>query len=203
MAVILLLGYVLEREVSIYNSLALAALIILVMNPWQILGISFQLSFLSVVFIVWLTPKIEKLFPRKWLAISWARFLILTFSVSFAAWFGLMPLIAYYFKIVTPIAVFANMIVVPYATMIIISGLSLAIIGLLVPGLALILGASNEVLILIFFKINYLLAAIPGSYFKLPQIPLVSVLLYYVVVFAGFFILSLVIRQRYPPSFSH
>lgn len=196
MAVILLLGYVLEREVNIYNSLALAALIILVMNPWQLLGVSFQLSFLSVIFIVWLTPKIEKLFPKKWLAVSWARFLILTFSVSFAAWFGLMPLIAYYFKIITPIAVLANMIIVPYATMIIIAGLSLASIGLLVPWLAPILGASNEFLILMFFKINYLLIAIPGAYFKLPQIPFISVLFYYGAIAVVFFGISFVAKRR-------
>lgn len=183
MAVILLLGYVLEREVNIYNSLALAAFVILVINPWQLLGISFQLSFLSVVFIVSFTPKIEKLFSKKWLQRSWARFLILTFCVSFAAWFGLMPLIAYYFKIVTPIAVFANMIVVPYATMIIVSGLALAFIGLIFPWLAPILGASNEILILVFFKINYLLVGIPGAYFKLPPISIVAVLVYYSVIF--------------------
>ncbi|MCX5682035.1 MAG: ComEC/Rec2 family competence protein [Candidatus Omnitrophica bacterium] len=196
MAVILLLGFVLEREVNIFNSLALAALIILVINPWQALGVSFQLSFLSVISIVWLTPKIEKFFPKKWLAISWARFFLLTFSVSFAAWFGLMPLIAYYFKIVTPIAVFANMIIVPYATLLTVWGISLAMIGLLVPGLAPILGASNELVILIFFKINYLLAAIPGAYFKLPQIPLIGVLLYYGVVLAGFSGIALFAQRR-------
>jgi competence protein ComEC len=196
MAVILLLGYVLEREVNIYNSLALAALIILLLNPWQLLGVSFQLSFLSVFFIVWLTPKIEKLFPKKWRRTSWARFFILTFSVSFAAWFGLIPLIAYYFKIVTPLSVFANMIVVPYATMIIVSGLSLALIGIFVPWLGPILGASNEALILVFFKINYLLAAIPGAYFKLPQIPLIGVLAYYGVVFLAYFGRSFFIQRR-------
>jgi len=88
-------------------------------------------------------------------------------------------LIAYYFKIVTPIAVFANMIIVPYATLLTIWGITLAILGLLVPWLAPILGASNELVILIFFKINYLLAAIPGACFRLPQIPLIVVLAYY------------------------
>lgn len=187
MAVILLLGYALEREANIYNSLSLAAFLILFFNPWQLLGISFQLSFLSVFFIVWLTPKIERLFPKKWLVISWTRFLILTFAVSLAAWLGLMPLIAHYFKIVTPLTVLANMIIVPYATIIIVSGLSLAVLGAFAPWLAPVLGASNEVLIFLFFKINYLLAGIPGAYFNLPQIPLGAVLVYYAVLAFLFF----------------
>ena len=97
MAAVLLLGYFLEREVNIYNSLSLAALIILVVNPWQLFEISFQLSFLSVTSIVWLSPKIKTLFPEKLNKIPWIRFLISIFSVSFAAWLGLLPLIAHYF----------------------------------------------------------------------------------------------------------
>jgi len=42
-------------------------------------------------------------------------------------------------------------------------------------------------LILLFFKINYLLAGIPGAYFNLPQIPLGAVLVYYAVLAFLFF----------------
>ncbi len=196
MAIILLLGYIFEREVHIYNSLALAAISILVVNPCQLFGISFQLSFLSIVFIAWLTPKIESFFPQKWRVIGWVYFFILTFSVSLAAWVGLLPLIAYYFKIITPIAVLANMFVVPLATVMIIAGLSLALIGIPFPCLAPILGASNEFLILLFFKINYLLVAIPGAYFKLPQVPFVVVLVYYGFALAAYFGFSLFAKRK-------
>ena len=65
MAAILLFGYLLERDVNIYNSLAIAALLILGLNPAQIFDASFQLSFLSVLAIVWLTPKISSFFPER------------------------------------------------------------------------------------------------------------------------------------------
>lgn len=180
MATILLFGYFLEREVNIYNSLSLAALTILAINPWQLFEIGFQLSFLSVISVVWLSPKIKSLFPEKLNKIRWIRFLTSVFSVSFAAWFGLLPLIAYYFKIFSPITVLANMIVVPFMTIIVASGFSLVLIGMLVPSLAPIFAASNELFILILFKINSSLVAIPGAYFKLPSISLVYVLLYYI-----------------------
>ncbi len=179
MAAIFFLAYFLEREVSIYNSLSLAALIILAVNPWQLFEISFQLSFLSVVSIVWLSPKIKSVFPEKLDKIPWLRFLILTFSVSSAAWIGLLPLIAYYFKTFTTITVLANMIIVPYSAVITTTGFSFALVGILIPPLAPIFAATNELLILILFKIHHSLVGLPGAYFKLPQIPLVYVLLYY------------------------
>lgn len=186
MAVILLLGYFFKREVNIYNSLSLAALIILIVNPWQLFEVSFQLSFLSVASIVWLAPKIKAIFPERLYKIIGMRFLIPTFSVSVAALLGLLPLIAYYFKIITPITILANMIIVPYMSIIVASGFALGLIGVLVPFLAPIFAASCDLSILMLFKINSLLISIPGAYFKLPQISFVYILLYYVLLVSIF-----------------
>lgn len=180
MATIFLCAYFFEREVAIYNSLSLATLIILGINPWQLFEISFQLSFLSVVSIVWLAPKINSIFPEKLNKIPWLRFLILTFSVSVAAWIGLLPLIAYYFKTFTTIAVLANMIIVPYSAIITTTGFSFTLAGILIPSLAPIFAAINELLILILFKIHILLITIPGAYFKLPGVSFIHVVLYYI-----------------------
>lgn len=195
MAAIFFLAYFFQREVSIYNSLSLAALIILAVNPWQLFEISFQLSFLSVISIVWLSPKIKSVFPERLDKIPWLRFLILTFCVSSAAWIGLLPLIAYYFKTFTTITVLANMIIVPYSAVITTTGLSFALIGILIPSLVTISAATNELLILILFKIHYSLVGLPGAYFKLPQISLVYVLFYY-----GLFI-SAVLAQIWRKNF--
>jgi len=186
MASILLFAYFLKREINIYNSLALAALIILAVNPWQLFEVSFQLSFLSVISIVWLSPKIKSLFPEKLNKVLWTRFLISIFSVSFAAWLGLLPLIAYYFRIFSPVTIIANTIIVPYMTIIVVSGFSLALIGILIPCLTSIFATSNEFFVLILFKINSSLIAIPGAYFKLPSMSFVYVLLYYVLLISMF-----------------
>jgi len=186
MATILLLSYFLEREVNIYNSLSLAAFIILAVNPWQLFEVSFQLSFLSIISIVWLSPKIKSIFPEKLSKIPWLSFLTSIFSVSFAAWLGLLPLIAYYFRVLSPITILANMIIVPYMTIIVASGFSLALIGILIPSLTPIFAASNELFILILFRINSFLIAIPGAYFKLPDIPFVYILLYYILLISIF-----------------
>lgn len=182
MALVLLFGYLIERELNIYNSLAFAALIILTINPNQLFNIGFQLSFISVISIVWLSPRIKSLFPSGLLNMTWACFLIGAFSVSSAAWLGTAGIIAYYFKIFSPITVIANMIIVPYMPVIVASGFTLALLGEFLPSLASIFAASCEFFILILLKINSLLVAIPGSYFNLALISVGYCLLYYLLI---------------------
>jgi competence protein ComEC len=179
MATVLLFGYVVEREPDIYNSLALAALIILAVNPGQLFAVSFQLSFLSVISIVWLSPKIKSLFPEKLQQARGLGFLLSVFSVSSAAWLGLAPLIAYYFKVFSPVTILANMIIVPYMTIIVAAGFSLGLVGILFSPLAPVFAAGTELLILILFKINSFLVAIPGAYFRLIKVSFILPLLYY------------------------
>jgi len=188
MALIFLFGYLIGRESNIYNFLALAALAILAFNPWQIFEVSFQLSFLSIIAIVWLSPKFSSLFPETFQKKTWARFVILTFSTSMAAWIGLLPIIAYYFKIISPITVIANMIIVPYMTLITAASFALICIGILAPILAPSFAASCELFVLTLFKINSLLIKIPGAYFKIGKLSFGDLLFYYIllVIIFGF-----------------
>jgi len=180
MAAILLFGCFLERQANIYNSLALAALIILSVNPGALFEVSFQLSFVSVVSIVWLSPKIKSIFPEELGKVRRLNLLISVFSVALAAWLGLLPLIAYYFKIFSPVTILANMIVAPYMTIIVAAGFSLGLIGIFFP-LASIFACANELFILALFKIVTFLVALPGAYFKLSGVSLFGVLSYYAI----------------------
>ncbi|MEE8190874.1 MAG: ComEC/Rec2 family competence protein, partial [Candidatus Scalindua sediminis] len=56
-----------------------------------------------------------------------------TFCVSLAAWIAIMPLIAYYFHIVTPLAVLLNIIVFPLIWLILVGGFIVLIVGLAFP----------------------------------------------------------------------
>ena len=85
MAMVLLGGYLFEREIDVYNSLAAAALMILLYNPKQLFDIGFQLSFLSVISIIYLYPRFEKkMIKREFPGI--VKFFMKCFCVSSAAW---------------------------------------------------------------------------------------------------------------------
>ncbi len=180
MAAIFLGAYFCRRQVDIGHSLSIAVIFILAFNPWQIFEISFQLSFLSLLSIVCLAPKIQAVFPERLVKNPRTNFLILTFSASGAAWIGLLPLVAYYFNTFSALTVMANMIIVPYSALVTATGFSFALIGAFFPQSAPVLASANELLIRVLFKIHSLFIIIPGAYFKLPEVPLIYVYFYYV-----------------------
>ena len=127
-ALLSLLG---RRRASL-NALALAALIILMVNPYSLYDIGFQLSFAAVLAIVTIQPLLERFVSREWLfghpVLRWGWGLA---TVSVAAQLGVAPLIAYYFGRFSTWFLLTNFIVIPATTAI----LWLAIGALLLPAL--------------------------------------------------------------------
>lgn len=114
--VFLALGRLVGRGSDPLNSLALAALVLVGLNPHGVEEIGFQLSFGGVLSIMLMSPSlIERWDP--WLGRKApGRFLVRLAAVSTAAWLGLAPLILLRFNLVTPVSLIANLAVVPLLT---------------------------------------------------------------------------------------
>lgn len=112
------------------NSLSLAAIILLVIQPATLFDIGFQLSFTSVFFILILfdsicnTVKIPKKPIYKPLRIAWSMVV-----VSFVAQLGTFPLQLYHFGHSSVYFLLANFIVIPAAYIIIIGTVALLLFG--------------------------------------------------------------------------
>lgn len=161
---VFLSGFLIERKSHFYNSLAIACLAIVIFDPVQLFDIGFQLSFVSVFFIVWLPSKIKKLFPQK---PSQGRILSYTtdcFCVSFSAWLGTAPLIAHAFGNFSSISVLANIVVVPLAMLVMTAGFALVAVGSFFPFFAMPLGHANEFFMFLLIKINFLLERFPFAF---------------------------------------
>jgi len=117
-----------DRRRDHYNTLALAALLILTASPYALFDVSFQLSFVAVVFLLFLTPRFIALLPasisfpsvaitrqEKLLSLfkRVARNVIIFILVSFSAMIGTLPLIILYFNRLSLVALAANVVVVP------------------------------------------------------------------------------------------
>lgn len=119
------------------NALALAAIIILLANPYSLFDVGFQLSFAAMLAILTIQPLFEQVISRKWLmdhpVLRWLWGLT---TVSFAAQAGTAPLVAYYFGRFSTYFLLTNFIVIPATTAI----LYLALATLLLPmtGIALL-----------------------------------------------------------------
>ena len=189
MSIALLLGLLLGRETSMWNSLGLAALVILSCDPAALFDIGFQLSFASVISLLYLAPKVEKFFhfDRKLAARflkKWKKYALEGFFVSLAAWIGVMPLILYYFNIVTPVSIAANLVAVPLSFLITMASAPFLIFGLIFPPAAKVFAASVWLLCGTLFTSNAFFSKIPFAYIYLPRPPLFLIALYYIFVAA-------------------
>ncbi|MDX5443818.1 MAG: ComEC family competence protein, partial [Hymenobacteraceae bacterium] len=132
-----------RRRTNIYNSVAAAAFLLLAYNPYYLFEVSFQLSFLAVLAIVYLTPRLYNLLEfDNWFADKlWALL-----AVSVAAQIGTFPLGLYYFHQFPTYFWLANLPVLPLATLVLWSGLALLVFHW-VPGVSLLLAYLNQAIV--------------------------------------------------------
>ncbi|MGM0545620.1 MAG: DNA internalization-related competence protein ComEC/Rec2 [Bacteroidota bacterium] len=95
------------------NLTAVAALIILLINPSDLFSIGFQLSFGAVYVILLVTPVIEHWLPN-WIRFKWYGEPIMIIIISFIVQVGLFPLLAYYFGEFSLVGPLANAFVIPF-----------------------------------------------------------------------------------------
>jgi competence protein ComEC len=167
MAIVLMFAYLVERQADIYNACSFAALFILVSNPAQLFDIGFQLSFASVLALVIIYPAARRFLRLGSLKIRPLSYFIDSILVSASAWIGTAGFIAYYFRMVSPITVLANIFVVPLAALITLSGFSLVFMDMLCPYMAVSFASVNELLIKILVQVNFFLIRFPKAYFYL------------------------------------
>lgn len=110
------------RKTNIYNTLSAAALALLLYDPQLILSVGFQLSFLAVLGIVYLQPKIYNWWlVENWLlekAWSWT-------TVAIAVQIATFPLGLYYFHQFPSYFFLSNLAAIPGAFLTLVSGLGL------------------------------------------------------------------------------
>ncbi len=104
-------GMQLGRKTSLINSLFVSLFILLLINPYFIFQVGFQLSYLAVFSIVSLHPKLYNLFQSKFKPL---RYLWGLFCVSLAAQIGVVPLSLYYFHQFPGLFFISNLVILPF-----------------------------------------------------------------------------------------
>lgn len=114
------------RETNIYNSLGLAAFILLCFDPYLIYSVGFQLSFAAVIGIVYLQPKLYRMIEFRFFLLDKAWSIT---CVSIAAQLATFPLTAYYFHQFPTYFLVSNLIVIPASFLMLTSGLVMLIVA--------------------------------------------------------------------------
>lgn len=133
MGFLVLLALSLGRLNRAINSIAMAAFILLFINPKLLRDdVGFQLSFLAVIGIIYFYPILESYFKKKKVSNVWGARNI--FSVTISAQILTWPIIAFNFNLVSIIAPLANILVIWTLPVLMILLILALILGLLVPG---------------------------------------------------------------------
>ena len=127
MVMILAFGtaFLIDRPQTPLNSLALAAWALLIFNPLYLFGISFQLSFTAVFFLIIFSsylrsvPEEKKQDGQKTFWIYIKGFILVTLIATLAT----TPFVAWHFQRVCLVGLLTNLLVVPVTSFVILPGL--------------------------------------------------------------------------------
>ncbi len=197
------LAVLLDREEELFASLAFAALLIGLAWPGVIMEISFQLSFLAVLFIIWGLATIRQRAParqreelpqeRSWLRPR-LRQIGLYLVVPILATIGTGPMIAHHFGHLSWVGFLSNPVVVPLIGFVIVPlGLLIGFLSLLAPGLALPLVWLGEPLVSLTREVVRLTSRLPLANISVPIPNLIEVSLLYLMILS-----PLLFRRRGP-----
>lgn len=114
------------------NLTAVAAILVLLINPKQLFEIGFQLSFSAVFIILLIMKEAQELIPKRY-RYGFSGGLISIVLVSIVVQLGLFPVLVYYFGEFSIIGPIANAVVVPLLSFTVPVGLLFILVSPMVP----------------------------------------------------------------------
>lgn len=180
MIIILMLGHVVDRESDSLNNLCISAAILLLINPLNLFAVSFQLSFAAVAGILLFFDIFNKFFSKL------PKYLGSSLAVIVSAQILVFPFSAYYFNKVSLIGFLTNLLVVPIASLTLIIGFVIGLIGLVMPSLGAFLIKIPNILLTVLQNTVLFSSKIPYSTLIVPDISPIGFVLYFVFLFMVF-----------------
>jgi len=164
MASLFLIAELLGRQRSAITALAFAAAIMIGISPQVLWTVSFQLSFLAMAGLIFIFPPLQNLGRRAVRvtigedgpAVTIANIIVDSFSVTLGAIIAVWPLIAYYFGVISLVALPATFFALPALPGIIITGALAGVIGLIA------LPVAHAIGWLAWLFLSYMLLAVSG-----------------------------------------
>ncbi|MCW8805654.1 MAG: DNA internalization-related competence protein ComEC/Rec2, partial [Ignavibacteriaceae bacterium] len=144
MATVLIIAFLTNRSTNLINSISIAALIILIIDPNEIYNPGFQLSFAAVLAIGIILPYMNNLMDGWNIQNKVIRYVILFCAVSLSAQIGTLPFTLLYFNKFSVIALFTNLIVIPAIGIIIASAIATLFVSVFLPIAAIYFAAANN-----------------------------------------------------------
>lgn len=179
MAIVIIVGYTTNRSTNLFNSLAIAALVLLLINPNDIYLPGFQLSFSAVLAIGAIYPLIEKWIKKFQIENKLFKYIILFMGISFSAQIGTLPFTLIYFGKISVIALFTNLLVIPAIGVIIGIAIFTLLVSLIFPFIASYYAAANELISSLLFKLISFTGDLSFSHVVIRRYSFLDALIFY------------------------
>lgn len=177
------------------NLAGVAIILLLIIDPFFLYNVGFQLSFGAVFTILLLIPKIQNKIPWRYRT-GWKGMVVSTVTMSVVVQISLFPILVYYFGEFSIIGPVTNTLVLPLLPVTLSAGFAIAMIGTnFVDQLMVYIAWPVELVFLWVEKVAYWFGTGSYSYITVESIPLSLFLLWAAMI--GFFASLQVSRVRW------
>jgi len=173
---VMILGRLFYRKSDTINSLGVSAFVILVINPWQLWDIGFQLSFVSVLSLATLGVMSKS-----------KNEVIASLKASFWASTATLPIVAWNFYTVPLLGCFVNILVLPLTGFVVGLSMVSGLVGLISIEGGMLFGSTAYIILKFYEFVCKFFTAIPFSTILIGRPHIVAVVAFYGILIAIYF----------------
>lgn len=179
MALLVLLAKGTNRKYDITRALLLAGLLMLIQNPKiLVFDISFQLSFLATIALIYISPLVEKRMTFITEKYKLREIIVSTIATQIFV----LPFLIYKMGLISIFGLFANVLILPFIPLVMLFGFLTGIFGFISIILATPLAFISSLLLSYMLKVIYLFSHLPFASLTLKNFPLILVITIYSVI---------------------
>lgn len=182
MSIILVIAFLSGRSTNLLNSIALSAVIILLVKPYEILNPGFQLSYSAVLSIALIYPVIQQVISQVGIKNKYLKNILLFIGVSLSAQIGTLPFTLAYFNKLSLVSLFSNLFVIPMAGIIVGLAIVTLLIGSLLPSIAIYLAIVNNIVTSLMMDLVRFSGTLDFAFIRINNFSLLDSVFFYIFV---------------------
>lgn len=171
-----------HKRVSIFSSISISFLIILLLNPYSILEVGMQLSYGGTIGIITLYGIISKKWENKKTG-KIGKKIVQMVALTLSANLILIPITLYHFHTLSLTFLISNLLASPIMGILVILGFGTIFSSFLYGPIGKLLAYPLSILLQLFLQIATITSKLPFSKINMPIPPLLLILLYYFLLF--------------------
>ncbi|MCF6463217.1 DNA internalization-related competence protein ComEC/Rec2 [Clostridium sp. Cult1] len=167
------------------NTMFFSLFILIIINPFWIFNLSFQLSFIATFSILYFVDKLNSILYLN------DGSILKSLSGMISVQIGLLPVLAYYFNRIPVISLVTNLVAVPIFTICLILSIFLIFFSLFSISISSSIGVIINFLLKIQFSGLRILGNFPVLNIRVPSPSLIGILIYYIMILIVFKVIDI------------